>query len=71
MDKNFFLMEILDEMGIMLRFLARKMYVSVSTVCLWVFGKTHPTIPNLKKLAAVLEVAVDHLVKGKKEWQEE
>ncbi|HNS79440.1 MAG TPA: helix-turn-helix transcriptional regulator [Syntrophorhabdus sp.] len=71
MNKNFFLKEILDEKGIKQRFIARKMDVSVSTVSLWVLGKTHPTIPNLKKLAAVLEVDVDLLVNGKKEWHEE
>jgi transcriptional regulator with XRE-family HTH domain len=47
------------------------MDVSVSTVSLWVLGKTYPTIPNLKKLAEVLEVDVDLLVNGKKEWHEE
>ena len=71
MDKNFFLKEVLDEKGIKQRFIARKMDVSVSTVSLWVLGKTYPTIPNLKKLAAVLEVDVDLLVNGKKEWHEE
>jgi len=71
MNKNFFLKEILDEKGIKQRFIARKMDVSVSTVSLWVLGKTYPTIPNLKKLAEVLEVDVDLLVNGKKEWHEE
>jgi putative transcriptional regulator len=71
MDKNFFLKEVLDEKGIKQRFIARKMDVSVSTVSLWVLGKTYPTIPNLKKLAEVLEVDVDLLVNGKKEWHEE
>ena len=71
MNKNFFLKEVLDEKGIKQRFIARKMDVSVSTVSLWVLGKTYPTIPNLKKLAEVLEVDVDLLVNGKKEWHEE
>lgn len=71
MNKNFFLKEILDEKGIKQHFIARKMDVSVSTVSLWVLGKTYPTIPNLKKLAEVLEVDVDLLVNGKKEWHEE
>ena len=71
MDKNFFLKEVLDEKGIKQRFIARKMDVSVSTVSLWVLGKTYPTIPNLKKLAEVLEVDVDLLVNGKNEWNDE
>ena len=71
MDKNFFLKEVLDEKGIKQRFIARKMDVSVSTVSLWVLGKTQPTFTNQKKLAAGLEVDVDLLVNGKKEWHEE
>jgi transcriptional regulator with XRE-family HTH domain len=70
MNKNLFLKEILSEKGIKQRFIARKLDVSVSTVSLWVLGKTHPTIPNLKKLAQVLDVDLDLLVNGKKEWHE-
>ncbi|MDD4258109.1 MAG: helix-turn-helix transcriptional regulator [Bacteroidales bacterium] len=70
MNKNLFLKEILSEKGIKQRFIARKLDVSVSTVSLWVLGKTHPTIPNLKKLAQVLDVDIDLLVNGKKEWHE-
>jgi transcriptional regulator with XRE-family HTH domain len=70
MNKNLFLKEILSEKGIKQRFIARKLDVSVSTVSLWVLGKTHPTIPNLKKLAQVLGVDLDLLVNGKKEWHE-
>ena len=70
MERNLFLKEILAEKGIKQRFIAGKLGVSVSTVSLWAQEKTLPTLQNLKKRAQVLDVDVDLLIKGKKEWYE-
>ncbi len=69
MEKNIYLKEILEERGIKQKFIADKLGVSVSSVSLWVVGKTQPTISNLKKIAEVLNVDVSLIINGKKEWR--
>ena len=69
MKNTIYLKEILEEKGIKQKFIADKLGVSVSSVSLWVMGKTQPTIPNLKKLAEVLNVDVSLIINGKKEWR--
>ncbi len=70
MRKTIYLKEILEERGIKQKFIADKLNVSVSSVSLWVIGKTQPTITNLKKLAEVLNVDVSLIINGKKEWHD-
>lgn len=70
MRKTIYLKEILEERGIKQKFIADKLNVSVSSVSLWVIGKTQPTIANLKKLAEVLNVDVSLIINGKKEWHD-
>lgn len=70
MRKTIYLKEILEERGIKQKFIADKLNVSVSSVSLWVIGKTQPTIANLKKLAQVLNVDVSLIINGKKEWHD-
>lgn len=69
MEKSIYLKEILEERGIKQKFIAEKLGVTVSSVSLWVQEKTHPSIPNLKKLAEVLNVDVNLIINGKKEWR--
>lgn len=70
MKKTIYLREILEEKGIKQKFIAEKLDVSVSSVSLWVVGKTEPTLANLKKLAEVLNVDVSLIINGKKEWRQ-
>lgn len=69
MEKDFYLKEILEERGIKQKFIADKLGVTISTVSLWALNKTHPTIPNLKRLAELLNVDPNMLINGKKEWR--
>lgn len=69
MDKVIYLKEILEERGIKQKFIADKLSVSVSSVSLWVLGKTQPTIANLKTLAELLNVDVNLILFGKEEWR--
>ena len=68
MEKVIFLKEILEERGIKQKFIADKLGVSVSAVCLWVKGTSQPSIVNLKKLSEILSVDVSLIINGKKEW---
>jgi transcriptional regulator with XRE-family HTH domain len=68
MEKALYLKEVLVEKGIKQKYIAEKLGLSDSAISLWVKGKAHPSLSNLKKLSDILSVDVTLLINGKKEW---
>jgi transcriptional regulator with XRE-family HTH domain len=68
MEKALYLKEVLKEKGIKQTYIAEKLGLSNSAISLWVKGKAHPNLANLKKLAEILAVDVTLLINGKQEW---
>lgn len=68
MEKALYLKEVLAEKGIKQKYIAEKLGLSDSAISLWVKGKAHPSLSNLKKLSDILSVDVTLLINGKKEW---
>lgn len=70
MEKALYLKEVLAEKGIKQTYIAEKLGLSDSAISLWVKGKAHPSLPNLKKLSDILSVDVTLLINGKREWHD-